>query len=231
MHRTMRLLAFDTSTERLSIALQTSAHAQPWLYEGAAGAHSSSSLIPKILEGMQALDLRWSDLEAIVFGQGPGAFTGLRTSCAVAQGLGFGANLPVVPVVSLLSVAEQAGADKEFIYVALDARMGEVYHSLYQRRHSDGAWESVREIGLCPPQDVEVPSGVAVIGNAGGVYPNLAPEAEHIFALPSALTLLRIAPRLIAQGAACRAQDALPLYVRDKVAQTSAERERQLLKC
>src|SRR5690348_11811729 len=114
----MKLLAFDTSTEVMSIAV---AHgAQLWQHTGAGGAQASSTLIPAIQALMAQAGLQFEQLDAIAFGRGPGSFTGLRTACSVAQGLAFGAsarllpgaNVPsqvrVLPIDTLLAVAEEA---------------------------------------------------------------------------------------------------------------------------
>src|SRR5574344_116436 len=102
----MNLLAFDTSTDTLFIALQRGTAL--WQHQAAGGANSSATLLPSIQQGLQALDLQFADLDAIVFGRGPGSFTGLRTACAIAQGLALGAGKPLLPVDTLLAVAEEA---------------------------------------------------------------------------------------------------------------------------
>ena len=134
-------LAFDTATEHLSIALQV--HGRVWSHEGPGGAQASVTLIPAILDLLAQAGVALRDLDAIAFGRGPGAFTGLRTACSVAQGLAFGADLPVLPIDTLLAVAEDArrmrGAPPiDDVWVAMDARMGEIYaaHALF----GDGAW-------------------------------------------------------------------------------------------
>ena len=220
----MNLLAFDTSTDTLFIALQRGDRL--WQHQAAGGPNSSATLIPSIQQGLQALELQFSDLSAIVFGRGPGSFTGLRTSCAIAQGLAMGASLPLLPVDTLLAVAEEArhlhGVHK--VLAVLDARMSEVYHAGY--RWAEGHWHATTELGLCAPQALHATAGVAVVGNAQAPYPELlAPGAQHLHALPTATALLRLAPKLIADGHLVDASYALPLYIRDKVAKTTAERE------
>ena len=220
----MNLLAFDTSTDTLFIAIQRGD--QLWQHQAAGGANSSSTLIPAIQQGLQALGITLQDLDAIVFGRGPGSFTGLRTSCAIAQGLAFGGNKPLLPIDTLLAVAEEArhlhGCTN--VLAVLDARMSEVYHAGY--RYVDGTWHSNAELGLCAPDALTVPADATVAGNAQAAYPDrLAPSATHVHALPTATALLRLAPRMISDGELVDASYALPLYVRDKVAQTTAERE------
>lgn len=232
----MNLLAFDTSTDRLFLALQRDDSV--WEWEGAGGAQSSATLIPAIRQLLAQGGLTLGDLEAIVFGRGPGSFTGLRTACAVAQGLAFGTpgarqgqGLPVLPVDTLLAMAEDARTQHGVTQVVatLDARMNEVYTAAFTWQtapdHPQGRWQAQADWQVVPPEAVDVPPGWTVAGNAQAVYGDrLASQAAHVPALPTARALLRLAPALIAAGEAVSARDALPRYVRDKVAQTTAER-------
>lgn len=225
----MNLLAFDTSTDTLSIAVQ--AGGAVWQHTGAGGAQASASLIPAVRELLAQAGLSFDALDAIVFGRGPGSFTGLRTACAVAQGLAFGARagqgVPVLPVDTLLAVAEEARAHHGCtqIVAVLDARMDEVYHARCEWQAAQGLWQTDADFGLGAPQSVQVPPGWTVAGNARAAYGDrLAPEAHHVQALPTATALLRLAPALLAAGGGLPASDALPRYIRDKVAQTTAER-------
>lgn len=228
----MNLLAFDCSTETLSIAVQRGVPgtAQAWTYEGAGGAQASAQLITRVQTLLQQAGLRLTDLQAIAYGAGPGAFTGLRTACSVAQGLGFGANVPLLPIDTLLAVAEDARLERDpwQVLAALDARMDEVYAGLY--RYQDGQWQTQREPQLLRPGQVSAPAGCDLAGNIGPVYgtalpPNAQGQQPCVqAALPRAPAMLRLAPALLAQGLAVPASQALPRYVRDKVAQTSAER-------
>jgi tRNA threonylcarbamoyladenosine biosynthesis protein TsaB len=226
----MKLLAFDTSTELMSIAVQHGA--QVFTHSGAGAAQASSALIPAIQALMAQAGLQFSQLDAIVFGRGPGSFTGLRTACSVAQGLAFAAGVKVLPIDTLHAVAEAAhhatGATR--ICAALDARMGEMYYAYY-------CFDScLRYISLGyslkTPSNMELPddfAGTLLAGNVRPVYDGQLPAAvlaaPYHPCLPSATSLLRLAPTLIAAGALVDAQDALPLYVRDKVALTTAERD------
>ena len=222
----MKLLAFDTSTDTLSIAVQHGT--QVWTHSGPGGAHASGTLIPGVQGLLAQAGLALGDLQAIAFGRGPGSFTGLRTACAIAQGLAWGAGLPVLPIDTLLAVAEEARAQHgcTAVVATLDARMGEVYHAPYQ--WDGNQWTALADCGLCAPEAVPVPSDFALVGNAPAAYgERLAPEAANaprLPALPSAAALLRLAPAGLAAGHAVPASQALPLYVRDKVAQTTAER-------
>lgn len=221
---TVNLLAFDTSTEAMSVALQR-AGAAPLERRGEGGARASSTLIPTVMELLAQAGIGLAALDAIAFGCGPGSFTGLRTACSVAQGLALGAGVPVLPVETLMAVAEEArgrcGATD--VLAVLDARMDEVYAA---RHRFDGVrWQREGEIRLCAPDALQA-TAPCLAGNAFGPYGDRLPAAAaQVEALPTAAALLRLAPALLAQGLGRPAEQALPLYVRDKVAQTSAERE------
>lgn len=220
----MRLLAFDSSTERLSIALAVPGR-EPRVHRGEGGAKASTALIPGVMELLQQAGVPLATLDAIVFGCGPGSFTGLRTACAVAQGLAFGAAVPVLPVETLLAVAQEArmraGASR--VLAVLDARMDQVYVAGYE--WTGAGWHRDGPIQLSAPQDVLPRAGWHVAGNAFDAYPGrLATGAGRIDAWPDAEALLQLAPVLLSQGLGRPADEALPLYVRDKVAQTTDER-------
>ena len=225
----MNLLAFDTSTDTLSIAVQ---HGDGvWQHQGPGGAQASAALIPAVRALMAQAGLRFDTVDAVVFGRGPGSFTGLRTACAVAQGLAFGAKggqgVPVLPVDTLLAVAEEARQQHGCTQVVavLDARMDEVYHARCEWLPAEARWQADEDFGLGAPESVQPRTGWTVAGNARAPYGDrLAPAASHVTALPTATALLRLAPALIAAGQAVAAGDALPRYIRDKVAQTTAER-------
>lgn len=222
----MNLLAFDTSTENLSIALSWTAGGQMHLasQESEGGREASATLIPAAQALLAQAGLVPGDLDAIAFGRGPGSFTGLRTACAVAQGLALGAGCPVLPVDTLLAVAEEARHQHGCTQVlaVLDARMDEVYACAY--RHAEGRWQAEGEVRVVAPESLLLAPGAALAGNAGYAYGTRLP-GRVLPALPTATAMLRLAPALLAAGAAVLADQALPLYVRDKVAQTTAERE------
>ncbi len=247
---TGRFLAFDTSTDRMSIGVSDGA--QQWLHEGAGGPLSSATLIPAILQLLADAGLRLDQLDAIAFGRGPGSFTGLRTACAVAQGLALGAGVPVLPVDSLLALAEEArfqwalantSSDDapQTITALLDARMDEMYVQHF--RLIEGTCHALAPCVLVRPdalqldavfqvaQDPHPQAPAAQHGLAGNVFevyaarlPLLPPACTSLTALPGAAAMLRLAPTLLAAGAARDADQALPLYIRDKVALTTDER-------
>ena len=222
------LLAFDTSTEALSVAVgwhDAAGRPRELSHEGVGGRESSASLIPAAMDLLGRAGLSVGQLGAVVFGRGPGSFTGLRTACAVAQGLAWGAGVPVLPVDTLLAVAEQARhqAGVSQVVALLDARMGEVYAATYA--HDGTRWQTLVPPALCGPSQLQVPPGFALAGNAFTAHGALLPAGpRRVQVLPSAQALLRLAPRMLADGAAVPAAQALPLYIRDKVAQTTQER-------
>lgn len=223
--RPLRLLALETSTETLSVAVTADGRLR--LHEAAGGAQASAGLLPAALTLLAEAGLRVGDLDAIVFGRGPGAFTGVRTACAVAQGLGFGAGRPLLPVDTLLAVAEDArlrhGATR--VMAALDARMGEVYMACWvlETATPEPTWRCIAPAQLLRPADLRPADGGMLAGNIAGL-PGLA--AGLVWpAMPRADALLRLAPALLARGAAVCAPEALPLYVRDRVALTTRERD------
>jgi tRNA threonylcarbamoyladenosine biosynthesis protein TsaB len=230
---TQRWLAFDTSTDVLSIGVGVGD--QLMLRTQAGGAQASASLIPAAMDMLAQAGVTLAQLDAIVFGRGPGSFTGLRTACAVAQGLAFGADIAVLPVDTLLALAEEArvqvGAQGAALTVLalLDARMDEVYSAAYQwdGGMKGGVWQTQAALQVGPPERVMLPTGDAVLlaGNAFEAYGERLPTARRVQALPTAAALLRLAPGLMAAGQAVPAEQAMPLYIRDKVAQTTAERE------
>lgn len=236
----MKLLAFDTSTETLSVAVQRGMGdtTQVWQHTGAGGAQASTSLIPCIQDLLAQAGLRLEELDAIAFGAGPGSFTGLRTACSVAQGLALGASarrlaaglagsVPLLPISTLLAVAEEARhtSGVQRVLVALDARMDEVYSAPFE--HDGQAWRQTGPDCLLAPQHVELAEGFSLAGNAHKVYGaslRLPAGAQPVLALPQACALLRLAPGLLAAGHAVAAELAMPRYIRDKVAKTTAER-------
>lgn len=229
-----RLLAFDTSTELMSVGVRRGD--RYWLHSGPGAAQSSATLIPTVLSLLEQAGLPLQSLDAIVFGRGPGSFTGLRTACAVAQGLAAGSQRLVLPIDTLLAVAEEArhealatdpaSAGPSQVSALLDARMDEVY--LQHFEWAGGRWQALSACQLCAPQAVRFPPGAGrlVAGNALEIYrerlPDLPAGSRWVRALPTAAALLRLAPDLLHQ--AVPAAQALPLYVRDKVAQTTEER-------
>lgn len=233
----LNLLALDTSTDTVSLALcRQGVQGALWQYSGAGGAQASARIIPALQDLLALGQMAWRDLDALVFGRGPGAFTGLRTACAVVQGLALGADLPVLPVDTLLAVAETARLEQgaHRVLAVLDARMGEVYAAAL--RWADGHWMQVLDTALLAPEALPAwAAGAGIVGAAaadwtlaGNAWASYGPQWSAGWApytaLPSARALLHLAPALLQAGQAVPADQAWPFYVRDKVAQTTAER-------
>jgi tRNA threonylcarbamoyladenosine biosynthesis protein TsaB len=169
------------------------------------------------------------ELKCIAFGAGPGSFTGLRIACGVAQGLAFAAKLPLIGISTLEAMAQSTDAQR--VIACLDARMNEVYHAAYVRT-ADGHWTPVSEPGVFGPEAVPALEGADWLGVGSGfaVYPALARSYPKqlrnviVDCVPTARAIGELAlPRLRA-GGGVPADRAAPLYVRNKVALTTAER-------
>jgi len=221
------LLALDSSTDMMALALVTSGPVG--VFEAAGGAQASARMLPEVKALLASAGARLADLDAIAFGQGPGAFTGLRTACSIAQGLAFGLDKPVLAIDSLMLVAQDARAQGagDDVWVAMDARIGEIYAAHY--RWVEGQWTVVEAPALYAPAALVAFWGqpVAVAGTALTEY--AAALGSHERAWPQArsraVALGELALAAWQRGEARDAAEALPVYVRDKVALTTAERE------
>ena len=239
----MRLLAIDSATERLALAAvddggvplaRATCRIEHLDLDG--GAAASAQALPMLMALLKRLGWSFADLDAIAFGRGPGGFTGLRTACAVAQGLAWGQGVPVVPVDSLAIVAEDAARHAGLpagaaVWVAMDARMDEIYAGCYRDAGAAG-WQAVVAPSLTTPDalhalwDAAPPafvagSALAAFGDRLRTGPAQRAPTEH----GRAAALGWLAAAGLARGDGVPADQALPVYLRDKVAQTTAERE------
>ena len=223
----MNLLAFDTSTEWCSAALWVDGDIRARAIE--AGQTHSRLLLPMIGELLSEAGLTLARLDALAYGKGPGAFTGLRIACSVAQGLAMGAGLPVIGVVTLEAMAEETGADQ--VVACLDARMGEVYAAV-MRRDAD-RWVSLSGPGLYRPEAAPLPPEGHWIGcgSAFAAYPQALScryadrlAETRVEVIPHARSIARLAAAAHARGEGLQAEAAEPYYVRDKVALKRSER-------
>ncbi|HEU4458739.1 MAG TPA: tRNA (adenosine(37)-N6)-threonylcarbamoyltransferase complex dimerization subunit type 1 TsaB [Methylibium sp.] len=228
------LLAMDTASGTLHLGLLHDDVVRSRALPG--GALASTQLLPALQALLAEAGLGWRALDAIAFGRGPGAFTGVRTACAVAQGLAFGAGKPVIAIDTLAAIAEaahQGGAGSE-LWVAIDARMGEAYAARY-RRLGPGSWLEVEAPALHAPAALaaRIAGASAETGALQVAGSSLLAHAAAWSALdrvrwPHAVAhgaaLLALARGAWSRGLGLDAAEALPLYVRDKVAQTAAER-------
>jgi len=227
----MNLLSLESSTETLSLALQTEAGLLT--FDEVTGPAASQRILPEIQRLLTQANIQLSALDGIVYGTGPGAFTGVRVAVGVTQGLAFGANLPVVGISSVLAVAETAwqATRSEKVLVCLDARMGEVYHAAFVRQ-GDG-WTEVLPPVVCKPQGVPAVEGAGWLGAGSGwrVFEQVLSEkysgqlaSIHPELMPKASAMLTLAEPSFAAGHTQAAHEAAPLYIRNRVALTAAER-------
>jgi tRNA threonylcarbamoyladenosine biosynthesis protein TsaB len=228
----MKILALDTSTELCSVALSIDggmlSHAEM------AGNRHSELLLPMVDELLADAGWRLDELDGIAYGQGPGSFTGLRIGCGVVQGLAFGANLTVVGVSTLAAMAEEVHADMALgdqptlVMACIDARMHEIYAAAY--RCTAAGVEEIMAPAVLRPDALVLPEGEGWIGCGNGfaTYPDLLKGQLHEVRAdihPHARSIARLAlPRFLA-GQQGPAESAEPLYIRDKVALKTCERQ------
>lgn len=235
-----RVLAVDAATEVCSAALLCDGDVRVRSIE--AGRGHAQQLLAMVTELLAEAQVHWSMLNGIAASIGPGAFTGVRISVSVAQGLAFGAGLPVVPVTTLEAMALQVlQRDSRLAIACLDARMGEVYWGCFAADAAHGLIAAgAPRVG--PPDSVALPllggwpggeaESVAVrgIGRGFSAYPNLAKrlgvqlDEEGSRALPNAREIARLGALRLNAGGGLDPAELQPLYLRDKVALTEAER-------
>lgn len=223
----MQLLAIDTSTAYLSLALQLGERVLTSHEE--TGPKASERILPAIQLLLAQGGLELAELDGIAYGAGPGAFTGVRVAVGVTQGLAFGAQLPVVGVNTLMAVCEASGQDR--VIACLDARMGEVYHAAFIKQ--DDRWQTVAEATVCKPEAVPDIAGDGWVG-AGTGWAVYADALQSRYAgqvmqtipdtYPKAMAILALAEPLFKDGKTQVAHEAAPLYIRNRVALTSEER-------
>ena len=223
----MNILSIETATEHGSVALLHDGELLVRRIEGAA--NHSEAVLRDLRELLIEAGLAVTQLDAIAFGAGPGAFTGLRLACGVAQGLALGAGLGIAAIGSLQALALQVDARR--VFVATDARMGEAYHAAFEL-DAEGVPMPVGHVGCSQPLELELPAGdwfaagsafkvwpqeleARLLGRLTGCRPDMVPRAEEV---------ARLGAVAVARGALTPPELAAPLYVRDKVAFTTAER-------
>ena len=225
----MKLLGIETASDACSVALDTGTevlerhHEQPRMH--------GRLLLDMAAELLAEAELSLAGLDALVVGRGPGSFTGVRIAVGAAQGLAFGANLPLVPVSSLAALAQgvvrrdgSAG-----VVTAVDARMDEVYWGVWQADAHGVVAEVVPE-RVCSPADIDLPAGHwRASGSGWQAYPEIleaavrgqpgrVSEAPGQPQLARALDLLPMARQMLAGGGEFAPEQAVPVYLRDSVA-------------
>jgi tRNA threonylcarbamoyladenosine biosynthesis protein TsaB len=223
------ILAIETSTELASVALL---RAEKAISRESRGAQTHSmTVLGLVQELITEAGITLSACDAIAFGSGPGSFTGARTACGLAQGLAFGAKLPVIPIVTLLAMAEAARnqVHAQHVIAVLDARMAEVYSAEYEfdAVHSQ-EWKMIAEPALSAAAEVEINPSAIVCGNGLTAY---ATDFQHLnqsqcypAIMPHASEIAQLAARAWLRKEYCHPRDASPLYLRNKVALTTSER-------
>ena len=229
----MRVLALDAATEACSAALLADGVLISRSNES--GKSNAVKILRMAEELMAEAQVSLSMLDGIAASIGPGAFTGVRISVAVAQGLAFGADLKVVPVTTLEALALQVleGPGSRAL-ACLDARMGEVYWGCFDWDAACGVVQS-GALRVGPPSSVALDLGGQYVGVGRGfsaypvlgMLPGVTTDAARSTALPNAREIARLGARRLAAGGALDAADLKPLYLRDKVALTEAERAAQ----
>jgi len=226
----MNILALETSTEYCSVALWQDGNC---ISRCELAGQKHSEMLVGMLDGLLSeAGVKLTQLDGIAFGAGPGSFTGVRIACGAAQGLALGANLPVAGISTLLALAEAAGRDK--VVAALDARMGEIYHAVYQKQA--GEWIAESEPIFCLPQFAPAVEGGGWLGAGSGFKMYEAILDKHYagqlsgvdrLAIPQASAIAGLAAVQFAAGQGVDAALAAPVYLRDKVALKTFERKHQ----
>jgi tRNA threonylcarbamoyladenosine biosynthesis protein TsaB len=222
----MRLLAFETATRRLSVALWQDGELLERADEVPNG--GSERLLPWVHELLAEASLVLAQIDGVAFGAGPGGFTGLRLCCGVAQGLAYGLDLPVVPVSTLEALALASGECD--VWTCLDARMNEVYSAAF-RVDGDSVMPLMAAVCL-PPAVMPAPTfaGGWGIGDGFAAYGQILRQRKADLAgaradvFPTSAAVLRLAAPVFLRGEGVGAALAQPVYVRDKVALTTVER-------
>ncbi|WP_462382097.1 tRNA (adenosine(37)-N6)-threonylcarbamoyltransferase complex dimerization subunit type 1 TsaB [Pseudomonas sp. Marseille-QA0892] len=216
------LLALDTATEACSVALKKGDHVLS-RYDVIPRMHAQR-LLPMVQELLSEAGLVAADIDAIAFGRGPGAFTGVRIAIGIVQGLAYALDRPVVPISDLALIAQRAYRENacERVAVAIDARMDEVYWGCYANVAGEMQLQGAEAV--LPPERVELPRDFAGAWHGGGtgwgygaripltpasVFPDLLPHAED---------LITLASFALARGETVSAEAAQPIYLRDNVA-------------
>lgn len=227
----MKLLAIDTATEACSAALVIDGEISE-LYEVAVNEHSRL-ILPMVDSLMAEAGLKPPDLDYLAFGRGPGSFTGIRIAAGVIQGIAFALDLPVIPISNLAALAQDFfdNNPEDLAYVAADARMDEIYWGVYQR-NSQGYAELIGKESVTPAHAIKFPEIIgAGIGTGWKAHSHaLLSRLSSLVSryednnLPRARAIAKLGLAGIKEGLGVPAEQALPVYLRDKVAKKESER-------
>ncbi len=231
----MKLLAVETATEACSAALYIDGEITE-RFSLTANEHTKL-ILPMIDTLMSEAGLLPQQLDALAFGCGPGSFTGVRIATGVIQGIAFGADLPVVPISTLAAIAQDYfdsndNMEQHTAFTAMDARMGEIFWGVYNRDQFGYAALIGKEV-VTLAEDIAFPDLTGIgLGSGWGVYEEilmlrLAVKVKHyeVDIRPRARAIARLGARGFELGFAVAVELAMPVYLRDKVAKTEAERK------
>lgn len=219
----MKLLALDTATEACSAAILIDSEIKQ-KYTIAPRRHAEL-IITMIDELLAESSIELTELDGLAFGRGPGAFTGIRIAAGVIQGLAYGANLPVIPVSTLAALAQGSEKNAEYILSAIDARMGEIYWAIYEP-DSDGLVTLVSEEQVSKPDDMVIPVTGRCLGVGSGwssYNASIKSKLDNQLVdyngdvYPQSRDILSLASRELERGNTVNAENALPIYLRNKV--------------
>jgi len=220
----MKILAIETATEACSAALEVD-ECCIQRFEIAPRQHTQL-ILPMIDELLAEANIQIRDLDAIAFGQGPGAFTGVRIAVGVIQGLAFAHKIPVIPISTLAALAQHFAGEHDAVAASIDARMQELYWGLYQKDES-GIMQLVLEEKVCSPSECSLPTEVSWFG-VGSAWETYAEELQSRFnhnllgvkanALPAAEDVITLAKVAYKEGKAIPVEAATPVYIRNKIA-------------
>ena len=222
---TSKILALDTSTENCSVALKVGK--EIFSCSELAPREHTTKILPMVEKVMAQAELRLNELDALAFGRGPGSFTGVRIGIGIAQGLAFGADLPMIGISTLAAMAQQTHRKTQADHVlsAIDARMNEIYVGGFMRLEN-GDWCVLEEEAVVPPLEWNIAHKKAVWSIAGTgwqSYPELMTRLqlnEHDSGVlyPEAQDMLILAEHAFLRKEACTPEQASPVYLRDTVA-------------
>ena len=224
----MKIVAVDSSTDWLSVCASDGIRVVA--FRERAGSSSSERMLPLVRQALAEAGWTLAQLGGVAYGAGPGSFTGIRIACGVAQGLALGADLPVVGVSTLEAVAHACGRTHgaQRVLACLDARMREIYVASYLRE-TEG-WRLAGGPTVCKPDELQLPDPGPWHGAGDGfaAYPQLAARlrlaAVDPAIVPDAQWIADLALPRFAAGEGLPADQAQPLYVRQRVALTTVER-------
>lgn len=219
----MKLLAIDTATEACSAAILVNGEITS-RYQLAPRQHTVL-ILSMIDELLSVAGMQLKDMDALAFGRGPGAFTGVRIATGVIQGLAFGADLPVIPVSTLAALAQSVASVHSNIISAIDARMGEIYWCLFETEIT-GLVSAVSEEKVSRPDELLIKENTHYYGAGTGwaSYPAVLKDlvGNQLTGFdgdcyPNAREIIMLARREFQNGNLLPAAHALPVYVRNKV--------------